>query len=227
MAVRRVFVLLAVAIVSTSPVFAQTTVPATSSVPRVWTESGTGYRAYVMFDQVSFTAKESFDAILGKTSLSAIGGGGEVRFWKGLFVRGSYSAMEATGERAFVVGGQVIPVRIPLTVEMKPWEFSVGWRLPLDRSQRFVAYGGAGSLYVTYRETSDFAEPGENVDESFTGQLAFGGLDVRIWKLVSAGVEVQYRTVPDALGREGSISAEFDETNLGGTAIRFLVGIRK
>jgi opacity protein-like surface antigen len=227
MRLRRVIGLLTVSILSTSPAFAQAPAPARPSAPRAWTEPGTGYRVYVVFDQVSLAAEKSFDAILGKTSLSAVGGGGEIRFWKGLFVRGSYSAMEATGERAFVVGGQVIPVGIPLTVQMKPWEFSVGWRVPLDRAQRFVAYGGAGSLYVTYRETSDFAGPGENVDESFTGQLAFGGLDVRIWKLVSAGVEVQYRTVPDALGREGSVSAGYDETNLGGTAIRFMVGIRK
>jgi len=221
----RVFGLLALSLFGSAPVFAQTA-PAPAP-PRAWTEPGSGYRAYVIFDQVSFAAKDTFDAALGKTRLSAIGGGGEVRFWKGLFVRGSYSTMEANGERAFVVGGQVIPVGIPLTVEMKPFEFSVGWRLPLDRARRFVAYGGGGSLYVKYRQTSEFAEPGENIDESFTGQLAFGGLDVRVWKLVSAGVEVQYRTIPDALGREGSLSAEYDETNLGGTAIRFMVGIRK
>lgn len=227
MRIMRVIGLMMLSVSASAPAFAQARPPAQPSAPRAWSETGSGYRAYVMFDQVSFTAKDSFDAVLGKSSLSATGVGGEFRFWKGLFVRGSYSAMKETGERAFVVGGQVIPVGIPLSVEMKPFEFSVGWRLPLDRSERFVAYGGGGSLYVKYRETSDFAEPGENIDEGFTGQLAFGGLDVRIWKFVSAGVEVQYRTVPDALGREGSVSAEYEETNLGGTAIRFMVGIRR
>ncbi len=222
-----VVVSVVMSLVVAAPVFAQATAPAQPATPRAWVEPGSGYRAFVMFDQVSFSAQETFDAVLGKTRLSAIGGGGEIRFWKGLFVRGAYSSMDAAGERAFVVSGQVIPVGIPVTVEIKPLEFGVGWRLPLDRARRFVVYGGGGSLYVSYRETSDFAEPGENTDESFTGQMAFGGLDVRIWKLVSAGVEVQYRSVPDALGREGSVSAEFDETNLGGTAIRFLVGIRR
>jgi len=227
MRVRHTLGVIALSLVVAAPAFAQAAASPATSGPRAWTEYGSGFRAYVIFDQVSFTAEKTFDAVLGKTRLSALGVGGEVRFWKGLFVRGSYSAMDATGERAFVVGGQVIPVGIPLTLEMKPFEFSVGWRLPLDRAQRFVAYGGGGSLYVKYRQTSDFAEPGENIDEAFTGQLAFGGLDVRIWKWVSAGVEVQYRTIPDALGQEGSVSADFEETNLGGTAIRFMVGIRK
>jgi len=168
MRITRVIGLMMLSVAASAPVFAQAQQPAPPTTPRAWSETGSGYRAYVMFDQVSFTAKDSFDAVLGKSSLSATGVGGEFRFWKGLFVRGSYSAMKETGERAFVVGGQVIPVGIPLTVEMKPFEFSVGWRLPLDRSERFVAYGGGGSLYVKYRETSDFAEPGENIDEGFT-----------------------------------------------------------
>jgi opacity protein-like surface antigen len=201
--------------------------PAFAQAPAPRTEPGTGYRAYVVFDRVSFAAEQSFDAVLGKTSLDAIGAGGEFRFWKGLFARGGFSTMEETGTRAFIVSGQPVSVGVPLTVEVRPIEIAAGWRIPLDRGRRFVAYGGGGLLFVKYRETSDFAEPGDNVDDSFNGYLAFGGIDVRIWRLLSTGVEVQFRSVPDALGREDSISAAFDETDLGGTAIRFLVGIRK
>ena len=219
MRVTRAVLLLVAALALAAPAFAQ----ARSSR----TEPGTGYRAYVVFDRVSFAAEQSFDAVLRKTSLDAIGAGGEFRFWKGLFARGVLSTMEETGTRAFIVSGQPVSVGVPLTISVRPIEIAAGWRLPIDGNRRFVAYGGGGLLFVKYRETSDFAEPGDNVDDSFNGYLAFGGIDVRIWRLLSAGVEVQYRTVPDALGREGSISAAFDETDLGGTAIRFLVGIRR
>jgi hypothetical protein len=201
--------------------------PAFAQVPVARTEPGTGYRAYVVFDRVTFAATESFDAALGTSTLTAIGGGGEVRFWKGLFVRGALTTMEETGTRGFVVSGEPVSVQVPMAVDVRPIEIAAGWRMPLDRARRMVVYGGGGLLFVTYREMSDFAEPGDNVDESSNGYVAFGGIDVRIWRLVSAGVEVQYRTVPDALGGEDSISVGFDETNLGGTAIRFLMGIRK
>jgi hypothetical protein len=43
---------------------------------------------------------------------------------------------------------------------------------------------------------------------------------------VIAGAEVQYRTVPDALG-EGGVSQVFGDTDLGGVTVRVLVGIRR
>ena len=173
------------------------------------------------------TAKQSFDAVLGSSSLTAIGGGGEFRFWKGLFARGAFSMMKETGSRVFVVNGEPVSTGVPVTVEMRPIELAAGWRLPLDRGRRVVAYGGGGLLYVGYRETSAFAEPGDDTDSSYGGTAVFGGIDVLVWRWISAGVEFQYRSVPDALGREGSVSAEFEETDLGGSAIRFLVGIRR
>lgn len=206
---------------------AQTPPPRARTGPRApLVEPGTGYRAFVVFDQVSPAASETFEAILGKTSLTAIGAGGEYRFWKGLFVRGAFSSMKASGTRAFVVQGQVVPVGIPLEVEMAPFELAAGWRMSLGRSQRLVVYGGGGLLSVKYRESSEFAEPGEDTDARFSGQVAFGGVDVRVWEWVFAGVEAQYRTVPDALGDNG-IAKAFEEDNLGGTAIRILVGIRR
>jgi opacity protein-like surface antigen len=135
--------------------------------------------------------------------------------------------MEETGSRVFIISGEPVSTGVPVTVEMRPIELSAGWRVPLDRGRRFVAYGGGGLLYVGYRETSDFAEPGDDTDSSYSGTSVFGGVDVLVWRWLSAGVEFQYRSVPDALGREGSVSAEFEETDLGGSAIRFLVGIRR
>jgi hypothetical protein len=54
----------------------------------------------------------------------------------------------------------------------------------------------------------------------------FGGVEVPVWKWMVAGVEAQYRSVPNAIG-DGGVSAEFRETNLGGAVLRVMIGIRK
>src|SRR5262245_55662341 len=42
-----------------------------------------GFRAYVNFDYLSIAAKDSFEAVLGTSTISAVGGGGEVlNLWK-------------------------------------------------------------------------------------------------------------------------------------------------
>ena len=87
------------------------------------------------------------------------------------------------------------------------------------RPPRFAVYGGGGLVRVEYRETSDFASSTENVRQSFSGYFVFGGVEVPIWKWIFAGVEAQYRGVPDALG-DGGVSEDFGETNLGGTVLR-------
>jgi hypothetical protein len=55
----------------------------------------------------------------------------------------------------------------------------------------------------------------------------FGGVELPLSKWLFAGAEVEWRTVADALGEFPSASLAFGETNLGGTAVRVLVGIRK
>ena len=87
--------------------------PAFAQAPASRTETGTGYRAYVVFDRVTFAAGQSFDAALGTSTLSAVGAGGEVRFWKGLFARAAFTRMEETGTRGFVVNGQFVPLDVP------------------------------------------------------------------------------------------------------------------
>jgi hypothetical protein len=81
-------------------------------------------------------------------------------------------------------------------------------------------------MLVKYRETSEFADEEENSDDWFPGVAAFGGVDVDLWKGLMVGVEAQYRTVPDAIG-EGGVSAIFDEADLGGFAVRVLVGVKR
>jgi len=189
-------------------------------------ETGFGFRVFVAFDRVEMTAAETFEAVTGSSTLTATGGGGDVRFWKGLFGRFAVSKMEAEGTRGFVVQGQFISNGIPLEVEMTPIEIGAGWRQPLSPSRRFVAYGGGGLLRMLYRQTSEFADPGEDFDDALSGYFAFGGLEVGITSWLMAGVEAHYRTVPDAFGTD-NIAAAFEDTDLGGTALRVLVGIRR
>jgi hypothetical protein len=191
-------------------------------------DDGIGFRAYGLYDWVSLSASESFDATFGETRISGFGAGAEVLdVWKGLFGRVAFSRMtKEEGTRVFVVDGLVIPTNVGLEVEMTPLEFGAGWRHALDPDDRYVVYGGMSGLRMTYKETSEFAESGDDVDESFNGYAVFAGLDVLAAPFVFGGVEVQYRSVPDAIGA-GGVSAVFGEDDLGGVVFRVLFGIRR
>jgi hypothetical protein len=185
-----------------------------------------GVRAFGHYEMVSMAASRTFDAVIGTSSMSGVGGGAEaIGIWKGLFVRGAVSQMKDTGQRAFVFGSDIIRVDVPLDVKIRTVELGAGWRVPLGASERFAVYGGGGVLFLKYDETSTQAAGSENVNESFNGIVAFGGAEVTIWKWIVAGVEGQYRSVPDAIGSAG-ISQLVDETDLGGTAIRVLFGVK-
>jgi hypothetical protein len=184
-------------------------------------------RGYVLFDSTSLAAADTFDAVIGKSSVSTIGGGVEaLGLWKGLFARVAFSSIEETGSRVVVFDGEPISLGIPLTVELKPLEIAGGWRFRPLPGTRLVPYFGGGLLRMGYRETSDFGIGDENTDTTFSGGLAFGGIEASIVSWVIAGAEVQYRSVPNALG-EGGVSQAFGDTDLGGVTVRVLVGIRR
>jgi opacity protein-like surface antigen len=86
-------------------------------------------------------------------------------------------------------------------------------------------YAGIGAGRYSYKETSDFADPGENVQSSFTAYEVMGGVEVPLWRWVKVAGEVRWITVPNALG-DGGVSKEFGESDLGGLnfGVRFLVG---
>ena len=128
-----------------------------------------GFRGYVNFDFVSMAAQDSFDAVLGTSSMSGVGGGGEViRIWKGLFGRFGVSSMSDTGSRVAIVNGDVIPLDIPIEISLRTIEIGGGWRhefYPRPRvpakppakpparpagpvPPRFALYGGAAVLQV-------------------------------------------------------------------------------
>lgn len=186
-----------------------------------------GFRAFAIIDRESMAASQSFDAVMGTTSFSGFGAGGEVlNLWKQAFARVAFARMSKTGSRVYILNDEVIPADITLKVQMTPLEIGGGWRFPLRQYPRFTPYAGYSGLFLNYKETSDFAGPDENTSKVFTGHTLFGGVDVSVWKWITAGVEVAYRTVPNALG-DGGVSEEYSEKNLGGTSLRVMFGIRK
>jgi hypothetical protein len=211
MRTRLVFGVLALLIAAT-PVFAQTT-----SSGRI------GGRVFGWGDWQQMTAKESFDAVTGSSSLSGAGGGAEVhRLWRGVFVRASVSQMKAEGERVFVYDDTVFPLGIPMDITMMPIEAGAGWRFKA-LGGRMTPYLGAGALWVKYEETSDGDTASERVNETYPGAVVFGGIDVSVWRFVSAGAEVAWRTA--TVKNPGGSLGAFGEKDLGGVSVRVMVSI--
>lgn len=180
-------------------------------------------RVFVWGDAQQMTAKESFEAVTGSSSLSGAGVGLEVhRVWRKVFLRAATSKLTADGQRVFVFDGTVFPLGIPLEVSMRPVEIGAGWRFsPVGK--RLVPYLGAGVLWMKYNETTSGDSSSEAVRETWRGAVVFGGVDVQVWRAVSAGAEVAWRsaTVKDP----GGVFAAFGEDSLGGASVRVLLSI--
>ena len=200
--------------------------PATQPRPRVPprpVRQPIGVRAFgsLMIDKMA--ASESFNAIIGKDSIVSYGGGLQVtNLWRGLFVEGSYDWSSEDGERVFVLDDEVFPLGIPLTLEMANIDIVGGWRQ--DVGYQLHAYGGAGATLLQYKETSDFANDAENIDERYTGFVVMGGIEAALTKWIHARGEVRYRKVSDVLGI-GGVSEAFDESTLGGFGFGVKVAI--
>ena len=175
---------------------------------------------YAMAGQFTFAAAESFDAVLGTSSGSIVGGGATLGLpFGGLFVDVGAWRLAQSGERVLVLDGQVIPLGIPLDVTIVPVEISAGWKFCIRRLPRLVPYAAGGYTSFGYQETSSFAGAGEDVDERFGGYHLRGGAEFKITRWLGVAGELAWTTVPDAIG-SGGVSAAFNENNLGGTSFR-------
>jgi opacity protein-like surface antigen len=201
--------------------------PARGPAPRQTSSSSPeriGVRAYAAVDLNRLAAQKSFDAVLGTSQLTGLGGGADVlNVWKTLFVRVSASRLSKAGNRAFVFNGQAVSLGIPITVQMTPIEVGAGWRFV--SSSRVTPYIGGGALFVKYAETSQFAGSGDDVSQSNRGYSAFAGADVTVASWLVVGAEGEYRSVPHAIGT-APVSQDFGETNLGGFTVRVLIGFK-
>jgi hypothetical protein len=179
-------------------------------------------RGFGSFSYMFFQAHDSFEAILGSSSQPFFGGGGQVVLWDRLFVTASFEHFQKTGERVIVSDGEVFPLGIDDKVTIQPLAVVGGYRF--RSADRIVTYVGGGIGSYHFKEESEFAAADENTDERFTSYHALAGMEYGVSKWVFASFEVQYASVPDALGAPG-VAADFDETNLGGVSLHVKVAV--
>jgi len=195
--------------------------PAATARPSRSVEIG----GYAMLGLVNFTARDSFDAILGESSGPMFGGGARIGLpFGGLFVDVGAWRYHAEGERAFVSGDTIFPLGIPTEVTVTPLELSGGWRFKIRKLPKLTPYGAGGFTVMSYQETSEFATGTEDTDETFTGFHVFGGAEYKLTRWFGVAGEASWSTVPDAIGESG-VSEAFNETDLGGTTLRFKITI--
>lgn len=190
----------------------------TAEPPRV------SVNGFVDVGRLSFSAKDTFDAIFGESTATNVGFGVEVRFWRDhLFARVGGERSKKEGQRVFVFNNQLFPLGIKDEVTITPILVTGGCRL--THWPRVIPYGGGGFGSYKFQENSEFADPGEDVNERFSGYHVLGGAEFPLWRWVKAAAEVRWETVPNALGDSG-VAKAFDENNLGGTSfrVRLLVG---
>jgi hypothetical protein len=183
-----------------------------------------GASVYATYSTTSLTASNTFEAAAGTSRKSAPGIGGTVTgLWRGAFVDVAFTQYKLDAQRLFIDQGTVYPLGIPVRITMRPFDVIGGWRY--GSRGRVSPYGGAGLVFFQYREDSDFAAAGDDVNERKTGVVALAGGDVRVLRLVSVGGEFRYRTVDGVLGL-GGVSQIFGDDQLGGLsfAARFSVG---
>jgi len=181
-------------------------------------------RGFGDIGSTTFTAKKSFDAVLGSDSGLVFGGGVEAVLPQRVFVNLRASRFREVGQRVFLFNGEQFDLGIPTTITVTPVELTGGYRF--DVGWRVVPYGGAGLGWHRYEEISRFANADENIDERFTGYHIVGGAEFRLARWIAAAAEAQWATVHDALGGDSnSVSHEFNESDLGGVTFRLKVVI--
>ena len=179
----------------------------------------------------SFTASDSFSAVLGSSSGVVFGGGGGFLLGRNLFVDVSVSRFAADGTRVLVTdAAEIIDLGIATEVTVMPIDVSIGWRLegrpsltPSGKPRlRPVPFAGGGFGFQQYKETSEFSSSDDDVDESNGSYHVLGGIELPLSPHLGAVADVMYRWVPDAIGT-GGVSAHYDETDLGGAQVRVRV----
>jgi opacity protein-like surface antigen len=178
-----------------------------------------GARGFLDFESETFLASDTFNAIFGDHRGTFVGVGGQFR-WKNILFEVSASQFKESGERVFISNGEVFKLGIPTTVTIRPIELTGAWRFrPV---WHFRPYAGGGIGWHHYKESSDFAEPSENVERTDRSYHVVGGAEIRLWRWIAAAAEVRYRTVRDAIGEAGA-SKEYGEDDLGGTSLAFRI----
>lgn len=174
-----------------------------------------------------FTAKDTFQSVFGSANGWFYGGGLQITLHDRIYVDLAVSQFKKDGDRVFRdSSGNVYNLGIPLTATLTPFELVGGYRFHPHGHAWLVPYVGAGPGWYRYRETSDFAQAGDNIDTRHVGVVAHAGAEFRIHRWVGLAADLQYTHVPDILGSSG-LSAALGENDLGGIAGRFKIVIGK
>ncbi len=183
--------------------------------PRAYVE-GLQLRGFGMVAQNWLAAGSTFQAVLGSSQATELGGGLSVTEGS-YFLDVSARWFSRDGERVFVRNGQVYPLGIDTSVTMTPLDVTIGYRFrPFGRLR---PYAGGGYTRLRYEESADFAGSGDDVSESFNGFHVVGGGEWRFGRLVGVATEVAWTRIANAIG-DGGASQAFDEDDLGGTSVR-------
>ena len=187
-------------------------------------ESAVRVRGFFEVGGRTFTASKSFEAVLGSSSGAFFGAGGEVLIGRNLFVSFGVSRFQRDGERVVVFDDETFPLGIDTTVSVVPIEISAGWRF--SNPQRSVTpYLGAGVGWHKYKETSEFADSGDDVDFTKAGFQLLGGAEWRVGRWLGIAGEAGWMSVPNAFTEPTGAAAAFGEDDLGGAVFRLKVVI--
>lgn len=167
-----------------------------------------------------FTAKDSFETILGSALGVMYGGGGQVGFPNGAFVQVGVTRFRKTGSRVLASGSQLFILDLPHVVTVTPIEVTAGFRGA--RTGGVYPYVGAGGGWHVFSEESPGVQDEVEADEGRVGYHVLGGVEYPLARWLWLAGEVRWAKVPGLLGDTG-VSAVFEEDDLGGTAFMFKI----
>jgi len=198
----------------------QTAKPKTGKLP-------IGLRAMGAVQLTAMDSSSTFKTLVGTANLPGFGGAADIlNLVSRVFVRFGIAQDSKDGSRAIVLDdGTVHSTGVPLTLSVRTVELAAGWRQYPKKHPKFAWYLGAGIAFSELISESPFPQPGDNESDSGSGALVFAGFDRTIWKALIGGLEVQYRSIKDAIG-SGGISEAKGESSLGGATIRGMIGIK-
>jgi outer membrane protein with beta-barrel domain len=166
---------------------------------------------------MTFSATDSFKAILGKSSGPLYGGGiefGDRQFFLSLGAR----RFSHEGHRVFVFENQVFTLNVNDKVTVTPVDLTFGYRF---RSHGLVPFAGGGVSWSRFTEISDHATDDENVKHTYRGGHIMGGAEVPLQRWLAAAVDAQWSAVPDDFDAAAtSVAKLYDEHDLGGFTVR-------
>jgi opacity protein-like surface antigen len=186
-----------------------------------------GVRGFFAFTEQAFSAKNTFNAVFGKSSGEFLGGGVQVTIFDSFFGEVSLSRFEESGNRVAVVNGSTFSLGIPLKATLTPIEVTGGYRFRVKNLDWLRPYADAGVGWYSYEETCTGAAPAcsaidANVSATHNGFVMHGGVELRLHRLVGVSADFQYTHIPGIIGTDGASKA-FNEQDLGGVGGRFRV----